>query len=86
MALFWVLRSGVFSADLPERCGPCTTCYNRFRRWTKAGIWDLIMDVVAAVHDGNIQMIDGTSRARSSLCYHFKKVTRIDIWVEAEAD
>ena len=36
--IFWVLRSGAPWADLPERYGPCTTCYNRFRRWTKAGI------------------------------------------------
>src|SRR3546814_17962829 len=36
--IFWVLRSGAPWADLPERYGPYTTCYNRFRRWTKAGI------------------------------------------------
>src|SRR3546814_18699171 len=33
--IFWVLRSGAPWADLPERYGPYTTCYNRFRRWTK---------------------------------------------------
>lgn len=37
--IFRVLRSGAPWADRPERYGPCTTCYNRFRRWTKAGIW-----------------------------------------------
>ncbi|KAB7740391.1 transposase [Parvibaculum sedimenti] len=46
---------------MPERYGPYTTCYNRFRRWTKAGIWDRIMGAVTAAHDGDIQMIDGTS-------------------------
>jgi len=34
----WVLRSGAPWADLPERYGPNTTCYNRFRRWTRAGV------------------------------------------------
>ena len=44
--IFRVLRSGAPWADLPERYGPYTTCYNRFRRWTKAGIRDRIMDAV----------------------------------------
>jgi len=35
--IFWVLRSGAPWADLPGRYGPPMTCYNRFRRWTKAG-------------------------------------------------
>src|SRR3546814_7884388 len=51
--IFWVLRSGAPWADLPERYGPYTTCYNRFRRWTKAGIWDRIMDAVTVAHDGD---------------------------------
>src|SRR3546814_1815724 len=63
--IFWVLRSGAPWADLPERYGPYTTCYNRFRRWTKAGIWDRIMDAVPVAHDGDIQMIDGTKIGRA---------------------
>lgn len=38
--IFLVLRSGSPSRDLPERYGPYTTCYNRFVRWRKAGVWD----------------------------------------------
>jgi len=30
--IFWVLRSGAPWRDLPESCGPYTTCYNRFVR------------------------------------------------------
>jgi transposase len=33
----WVLRSGAPWRDLPECYGPCTTCYNRFVRWRRAG-------------------------------------------------
>ena len=36
----WVFRSGAPWRDLPERYGPRTTCYNRFVRWRKAGVWD----------------------------------------------
>src|SRR3546814_7430546 len=59
--IFWVLRSGAPWRDLPERYGPRTTCYNRFARWRKAGVWDHLMDAITAAHDGAIQMIDSTS-------------------------
>lgn len=59
--IFWVLRSGAPWRDLPERYGPRTTCYNRFVRWRKAGVWDRMMDAITAARDGDIQMIDSTS-------------------------
>jgi transposase len=59
--IFWVLRSGAPWRDLPERYGPRTTCYNRFARWRKAGVWDHLMDAITAAHDGEIQMINSTS-------------------------
>ncbi|NTJ08707.1 IS5 family transposase [Rhizobium lusitanum] len=59
--IFWVLRSGAPWRDVPERYGPYTTCYNRFRRWMKAGIWDKLMDAVTSQRNDGIRMIDGTS-------------------------
>ncbi len=56
--IFWVLRSGAPWRDLPEAYGPRTTCYNRFVRWRQAGVWDRIMDALAAGHDAAVQMID----------------------------
>jgi transposase len=56
--IFWVLRSGAPWRDLPETYGPRTTCYNRFARWRRAGVWDQIMDALAAGHDAAVQMID----------------------------
>jgi len=56
--IFWVLRSGAPWRDLPETYGPRTTCYNRFVRWRQAGVWDRIMDALAAGHDASVQMID----------------------------
>ena len=56
--IFWVLRSGAPWRDLPATYGPRTTCYNRFVRWRKAGVWDQIMDALAASHDAAVQMID----------------------------
>ena len=59
--IYWRLRTGSPWADIPERYGPPTTCYNRFVRWRKAGVWDRLMDAITAAHDGDIQMIDSTS-------------------------
>ena len=55
---FWVLRSGAPWRDLPEMFGPYTTCYNRFVRWQRAGVWGRIIDALAAAHDAAVQMID----------------------------
>lgn len=46
---------------IPERYGPATTCYNRFVRWRKLGVWDRIFEVVSAAYDGDLQMIDSSS-------------------------
>jgi transposase len=56
--IFWVLRSGAPWRDLPTPFGPYTTCYNRFVRWRRAGVWSRIMDALAAAHDAAVQMID----------------------------
>ncbi len=55
--IFWVLRSAAWR-DPPENYGPRTTCYNRYVRWRRAGVWDQIMDALAAGHDAAVQMID----------------------------
>ena len=59
--IYWRLRTGSPWADIPERYGPPTTCYNRFVRWRKLGVWDRIFDAVAAAYDGDLQMVDSSS-------------------------
>ena len=49
--IYWRLRTGSPWAEIPERYGPATTCYNRFVRWRKAGVWDRLMAALAAAHD-----------------------------------
>jgi transposase len=56
--VFWVLRSGAPWRDLPQAFGPYTTCYNRFVRWRRAGVWGRIMNALASAHDAAVQMID----------------------------
>ena len=83
--IFWVLRSGAPWRDLPERYGPRTTCYNRFVRWRKAGVWDRLMDAISAAHDSQIQMIDSTSIRAHQQAATAKKGGQIIFSVEAEA-
>ena len=45
--IFWVLRSRAPSRDLPNSFGPYTTCYNRFARRRRAGVWAKIMSALA---------------------------------------
>jgi transposase len=61
--IFWVLRSGAPWRDLPAIYGPRSTCYNRFVRWRRAGIWEGIMKALTAAQDAAVQMID-TSMVR----------------------
>ncbi len=56
--IFWVLRSGAPWRDVPDDFAPYTTCYNRFVRWRRAGVWARIMNALAAAHDASVQMID----------------------------
>ena len=42
--IYWRLRTGSPWADIPERYGPATTCYNRFVRWRRHGVWDRIFE------------------------------------------
>ena len=58
--ILWRFRTGSPWAEIPERYGPPTTCYNRFVRWRKAGVWDRLLEAVSEAYDGAIVMIDST--------------------------
>jgi transposase len=50
-AILWVLRTGAPWRDLPERFGPWSTAWNRFRRWTAAGVWDRVLEALQRAAD-----------------------------------
>lgn len=58
--ILWRFRTGSPWADVPDRYGPYTTCYNRFVRWRKSGIWDYVLQEVTKAFDGDIVMIDSS--------------------------
>ena len=60
--IFWIARTGAAWRDLPEEFGKWSSVYRQFRRWTLAGLWELVLDALndsGAVPDG-VQMIDST--------------------------
>ena len=58
--ILWRFRTGSPWAEIPERYGPSTTCYNRFVRWRKAGVWDRLLAAVSVGFNGELVMIDST--------------------------
>ncbi len=59
-AIFYVLRTSSPWRDLPSRYGPYTTAYNRYNRWSKAGIWLRIFETLAAQSPQSLHLIDSS--------------------------
>ena len=60
--IFWIARTGAQWRDLPEEFGKWSSVYRQFRRWTLAGLWDLILETLNAsgTAPDQVQMIDST--------------------------
>lgn len=65
--MFWVLNSGAQWRDMPERYGHWETVYGRYRRWTREGLFDKILNAlhVSLDEDGRIDWsvfdVDGSN-------------------------
>ena len=62
--IFRVLRTGSPWRDLPGRCGPPTTIYNRFNRCAKVGGWVRVFEELAKKSPVSMQFI-GSSIIRA---------------------
>jgi transposase len=60
--IFWVTRTGAPWRDLPEELGKWNSVYRQFRRWSLAGLWDLLLDALSGsgAAPKTVQMIDST--------------------------
>lgn len=78
--MFWILNSGAQWRDLPERYGSWQTVYDRYRRWTREGMFDRILhrlhlelDVDGCI-DWDVFEVDGSNvRAHQSAAGAIKK-------------
>ena len=46
--ILWILRTGAQWQDLPERYPPYQTCHRRFQRWVRSGVFDRLLQALAA--------------------------------------
>ena len=70
-----VIRNGLRWRDAPAAYGPSKTLYNRFIRWSKAGVFNRIFATLAAMSEatGGV-MIDATHlKAHRTAASLFKK-------------
>jgi transposase len=64
--ILWTQATGAAWRDLPERFGPWQTVYGRFRRWTRTGFWQQLLEHLQVQRqangqiDWNLFFIDGT--------------------------
>ena len=63
--ILWRIRTGAPWRDVPEKYGKWITVYQRFRRWSAAGIWEAVATTLAqAMADNSHHSIDSTTVRR----------------------
>ena len=60
--VFWIARTGAPWRDLHDYFGKWSSVYRQFRRWTLAGIWELMLQALNESEGPprSVQMIDST--------------------------
>ena len=72
--ILWILRTGAAWRDLPPKYGPWSSCYNRFNRWTAAGVWQNIWETLQEDVDHENHCLDGSIvKAHQDACRVKKK-------------
>ncbi len=61
-AVFWIARTGSPWRDLPEELGRWASVYKQFLRWTRSGLWDVLLEALteSGVVPDSMQMVDST--------------------------
>ena len=58
--MLWILRTGAPWRDLPPEFGKWMTVYQRFRRWSDAGVFERIFAATAGDLDLRAVQVDGS--------------------------
>jgi len=60
--ILWRIRTGTPWRDVPEKYGKWSSVYQRFRRWSQAGVWEAVaMTLARAMADNSRHSIDSTT-------------------------
>lgn len=59
-AILWIARTGAMWRELPERFGKWNSVFQRYNRWSKAGVFERIFQELADDPDFEYLMIDST--------------------------
>ena len=59
-AVLWIARTGAPWRDLPPELGNWNSVFVRFRRWTKAGVWDRLLAAHQDDPDREHLLLDST--------------------------
>ncbi len=80
--IFWIARTGAQWRDLPEFFGKWSTVYRQFRRWTLAGLWELLLEALAdsGTVPNSVQMIDATIIRAHHQAAGAKGGLRVRVW------
>lgn len=58
--ILWIARTGSPWRDLPEAFGKWITVYQRFRRWSLAGVFERVFEATTGLLDLRSVQVDGT--------------------------
>ena len=59
-AILWIARTGAMWRELPERFGKWNSVFQRYNRWSKAGVFERLFQALADDPDFEYLMIDST--------------------------
>lgn len=59
-AVLWIARTGAHWRELPESFGLWNSVFQRYNRWSKAGVWERVFHALSRDPDFEYVMIDST--------------------------
>ena len=59
-AVLWLARGASLWRDLPPELGHWKSVYTRFRRWSRAGVWEQLFKALSTDPDFEYVLVDAT--------------------------
>lgn len=58
--VLWIARTGAHWRELPDQFGDWNSVFQRYNRWSKAGVWERVFRALSGDPDFEYVMIDST--------------------------